>query len=96
MSLPAVVENPDLEELGPGSGNGGYIVTVYDNDYNTVFEVISILMEATGCDLNEAEIETWEVHNLGKSVVHHGGEQECREVADVIATIGIRVEVAAE
>ena len=37
MSLPAVVENPDLEELGPGSGNGGYIVTVYYNDYNTVF-----------------------------------------------------------
>ncbi len=96
MSLPAVIENPDLKELGPVSGDGGYIVTVYDNDYNTVFEVISILMEATGCDLNEAEIETWEVHNLGKSVVHHGGEQECREVADVIATIGIRVEVAAE
>lgn len=95
LSSPGIIERPEIEELGPGTG-GGYIVTVYDNEFNTVDEVIFILIEATGCDLQEAEIETWEIHHLGRSVVHHGGEGECQEVAGIIGEIGIRVEVSAE
>lgn len=76
--------------------SGGWIVTVFDNDHNTVEEVIHILMVATQCDLDEAQIETWEIHHLGRSVVHHGGAEECRDVAATIATIGIRVEVTQE
>jgi ATP-dependent Clp protease adaptor protein ClpS len=88
---------PDLEDhnLEDQTGNG-YIVIVYDNDKNTVDQVLSILMQATACTLEEAEIETWEVHNLGKSVVHHGGQEECQRVAGIIRTIGIRVEVVEE
>jgi ATP-dependent Clp protease adapter protein ClpS len=83
-------------ETSPGTGYGNWIVTVFDNDHNTEEEVIFILIKATNCSQDEAIMETWEIHNLGKSVVHHGAETICREVADVIATIGIRVEVGEE
>ncbi|HWA83634.1 MAG TPA: ATP-dependent Clp protease adaptor ClpS [Fimbriimonadaceae bacterium] len=95
-SAPGVIERPEIEEVGPGSGGDGWIVTVYNNDHNTWQEVIAILMIATGCNFDEAYIETWEIDRLGKSVVHHGAEEECVKAAKVIAEIGIRVEVAAE
>ena len=96
MGLPAIIEQPEIDELGPGSGDGHWIVTVYDNEYNGIDEVIMVLVRATKCSLDEAEMETWEIHNLGKSVVHHGQEEECNQVAGIIAEIGIRVEVSAE
>ena len=49
-----------------------------------------------GCTEEEAYIETWEVDNLGKSVVHHGSHEECDRAAGIIRTIGIRVEVVEE
>ena len=69
---------------------------VYDNDVNTYAEVIHILQLATACTLEEAEIEAWEVDNLGKSVVHHGAKEECERAAGIIRQIGIRVEVTQE
>lgn len=88
---------PEREDRRLDDYNGsGYIVIVYDNDTNKVDEVISILMQATACTQEEAEIETWEVDTLGKSVVHHGSEPECERVASIIRTIGIRVEVVEE
>jgi ATP-dependent Clp protease adapter protein ClpS len=87
---------PEIEEDLEDQLIGGYVVIVYDNDYNTINEVVLILQKATGCSLDEATMETWEVHHLGKSVVHHGEEEECRRVAGIIGTIGIRVEVRQE
>jgi len=88
---------PDLEEMDTSRGGGeGWVVVVYNNDHNTYLEVISILIQATGCTLDEAEIETWEVDHLGQSTVHHGGQEECERVAGVIRTIGIQVEVKEE
>jgi len=96
LAAPGTIELPEIEGGGPGSGSGGWIVTVFDNDINTVEEVMMVLMAATQCDIQEAEIETWEIHHLGKSVVHHGGEEDCQDVGSLIATIGIRVEVTCE
>jgi len=87
---------PDLEHSADATGAGGWVVTVFNNDYNTWDEVVSILMKATSCSLDEAQMETWEVHHLGHSVVHHGGESECNGAADIIMTIGIRVTVTQE
>ena len=94
--ISATIELPELTREAETSLDKGWIVTVFNNDYNTYEEVIVILMIATGCSMEEAEMETWEIDHLGKSVVHHGAEEECRNVADVIATIGIRVEVTKE
>lgn len=96
MAMPGVIERPMLErEELPAAGHG-WIVVVYDNDTNTYDEVIEILMVATKCSLQEAEIEAWEIDNLGKSVVHHGIEDECRTASEIIAKIGIQVEVSRE
>ena len=93
-TLPTV--DPELTDDTGLGGDGGWVVTVYDNDYNTWDEVVSVLMRATRCGLEEAHMETWEVHHLGRSVVHHGAQAECKEAAQVIATIGIRVTVTKE
>lgn len=94
MTDPATIELPKFEESTGKQGD--WVVVVYNNDTNTWEEVIEILMRATGCTEDEAEIETWEIDNLGKSVVHHGVEMECEAVAAVIRQIGIEVEVNQE
>ncbi|AIE83607.1 ATP-dependent Clp protease adaptor ClpS [Fimbriimonas ginsengisoli] len=94
MSAPSVIEQPELSN-GTGTGNF-WVVTVFNNDHNTYDEVVDILIQATACTLQEAEIETWEVDHLGKSVVHHGEEDACQSAAEVIRQIGIRVEVSKE
>lgn len=87
--------NEETEKRG-GAGTGEWVVIVYNNDHNTYPEVIGILMRATGCHRQEAEIEAWEIDILGRSVVHHATETECNRVASVIRTIGIQVEVREE
>lgn len=94
MSGPGVLERPDLGSDVEVKPSREWIVTVYNNEYNTYEEVISILMLATGCPEDEAFIETWEIDHLGKSVVHCAKEDECRKAAEIISTIGIRVEVS--
>lgn len=83
------------EELSTGSGGGrGWIVTVFDNDYNTWEEVMTVLQVATGCGVEEAYMETWEIHHQGQSVVHCADKEECENVASIIARIGIKVTVS--
>ena len=92
----AGIEAPQKISESQVASSRDWIVVVYDNEHNTVEEVTFILMLATGCTDKEAEIETWEVHHLGKSVVHNAAEQECLRVAEIIGTIGIQVEVIKE
>ncbi len=87
------VPRPELLDTGTGSGTE-WIVIVFDNDVNTWDEVIGILCKATGCCVEEAEMETWEIHHQGKSIVHHAEREECERVAAVIRTIGIKVAVS--
>ena len=87
---------PELDESGPGTGYGNWCVIVYNNDVNTPDEVITILQRATHCPIDEAIRETEEIDRLGQSVVHHSSQEICEAVAEVIATIGIKVEVREE
>jgi ATP-dependent Clp protease adapter protein ClpS len=95
MANPAIIELPQVTD-GSTVGGAFYVVTVFNNDHNTYEEVIEILMRATACPRDEAELETWEIDNLGRSVVHYGDQSECETAAEVIRQIGIRVEVSAE
>lgn len=92
-SGPGTVEAPKVESTDGSTQSDGWLVTVFNNETNTYDEVMVVLMVATGCCADEAYMETWEIDHLGASVVHHANEQECRRVAEIIATIGIRVEV---
>ena len=91
---PVIVEPEAEEEISTGTGRGGWIVTVFNNEFNTWEEVMTVLQMATGCGPDEAFMETWEIDNLGASVVHNAGKVECSEAAAVIGTIGIRVTVS--
>jgi ATP-dependent Clp protease adapter protein ClpS len=94
---PRILDRPESEHgTASTSGSSGWIVTVYNNAHNTWEEVIHILMVATSCSEEEAVLETWEVDNLGRSVVHHSDQGECEQVAAVIAQIGIEVRVSEE
>jgi hypothetical protein len=93
FSSPGTIEAPEVRQSDPTSG-GSWIVTVFDSDVNTYEQVMTVLMLATRCTAEEAYIEAWEIDHLGSCVVHHGGEEECREAGEIIATIGIRVEVS--
>ncbi len=96
-AVPDVAPFPELNfDPDYDMDNSGWIVVAYDNDKNTYPQVIRILMKATACTREEAQIETWEVDNLGKSVVHHGAKEECERAAGIIRTIGMRVEVVEE
>lgn len=87
---------PDVRIDDTGVGNGFWVVTAFNNDHNTFDEVIAVLIKATGCTVQEAEIETWEIHHFGKTVVHHGSREECDRVGAIIASIGIQVTVTLE
>lgn len=96
LSQANTIEKPQLDSESQVKSGRDYLVVVFDNEFNSVDEVTFIIMLATGCPPSEAEMETWEIHHLGKSVVHNATEQECMRVAEIIATIGIRVEVVKE
>ena len=80
-----------LEEEG-----GRQAVIIFNNDHNAVEEVIAILMVATGCSIEEAEVETWEAHTFGETAVHFAELEECEAVARVISRIGVRTEIRPE
>jgi ATP-dependent Clp protease adapter protein ClpS len=84
---------PDLSDETAQQPLDEYIVLVFNNEVNTFDEVIHILQKATGCSLEEAQMETQEIHLTGRSVVHYGEQTECERAAGIIATIGIQVAV---
>jgi ATP-dependent Clp protease adaptor protein ClpS len=90
------VEAPKIHSNPVEAKSPLWMVTVYDNPHNTYEEVISILMIATGCNEEEAAIETWEIDHLGQSVVHRASEDTCEATASTIMKIGIRAEVSQE
>lgn len=72
------------------------MVVIHNNDHTTMEDVVMVLMAATGCDLQEAYMETWEAHHYGKAPVHFADEVECHEVARIIATVGVATTVCKE
>lgn len=72
------------------------MVVIFNNDTTSFEAVVQVLMAATRCTQEEAEIETWEAHTYGKAPVHFASQQECEEVATVIQRIGVKTEVCPE
>ncbi len=88
------VLEPDLQHSTTGAPR--WMVVIFNNDTNDFDEVIGILMEATGCGVEEAFIEAWEAHTYGKAPVHFADRETCENAAALISTIGVRTEVAPE
>lgn len=86
----------ESELLGADVGAGRWMVIIYNNETNSMEEVVEILVRATGCDFDEAEIEMWEAHTFGKAPVHFSTKAECEDAASIISSIGVKTEVARE
>ena len=72
------------------------MTVIFDNEHNSMDEVVAVLMRATLCDEEEAAIEMWEAHTYGKALVHFASKEECEAAAGIIEGIGVRTEVAPE
>jgi ATP-dependent Clp protease adapter protein ClpS len=84
------------ETTDGATGRGRWMTVIFNNETNSMDEVVDILMLATGCDEEEAAIEMWEAHHYGKAPVHFASREECLEAAGVIGSIGVQTEVAPE
>jgi ATP-dependent Clp protease adapter protein ClpS len=85
---------PELAESSSKSGR--WMVVIFNNEHNSMEEVIEVLMAATGCDIQEAYIEMWEAHTFGKASVHFAAREECDDAATIISAVGVRTEVTLE
>ena len=72
------------------------MVILYNDDHTPYDAVVRVLMEATGCPLEEAHTETWEAHHFGQAPVHFAGEAACQAVAAIIGRIGVKTAVKKE
>jgi ATP-dependent Clp protease adapter protein ClpS len=88
------VLQPDLELSQTRAPR--WMVVIYNNETNSSEQVIEVLIQATGCGIEEAAIETWEAHTFGKAPVHFSGKDECEAAAVLISSIGVRTVVAPE
>lgn len=93
MSQPALL--PQLDHNGSET-DGRWKVIIYNNDHTTREEVFEILVRATGCDAEEAEIEIWEAETYGRAPVHFASRSECDSAAWLISRIGVKTEVSPE
>ncbi|MBV6458093.1 MAG: hypothetical protein HONBIEJF_01216 [Fimbriimonadaceae bacterium] len=89
-----ILLEPQIQD--PSIGVGRWKVVIHNNSTNTFEEVILALIEATGCTLEEAQIETWEAHHYGRADVHFDSERKCSDAAKVIARIGVQTDVVPE
>ncbi len=89
------IERPDSAIQDSGLGDR-YGVLIYNNDFTPIDRVVSILIYATQCPIDEAVIETLEAHEIGRAWVHFSTEPECQRIAAIIAQIGVKTEVRKE
>lgn len=76
--------------------SGRFMTVIFNNDHNTMEEVIFAIMSATECPFEEAYTETWEAHHYGRASVHFDTQAACCAVAAMISRIGVSTEVAPE
>jgi ATP-dependent Clp protease adaptor protein ClpS len=88
LLMPEVIESP--------TGTGRWMVVIFNNETNSVDEVIEILMKATGCSASEAIIETWEAHHYGQAPVHFDERFNCEIIAAMISSIGVVTQIRRE
>jgi ATP-dependent Clp protease adapter protein ClpS len=86
----------ELRPSSPETSEGRWMAVIFNNDTNSMEEVIEALMRATGCDLEEASIEAWEADHYGKAPVHFASHEKCQEVCNCLGRIGLKTEVTQE
>ena len=86
-------EKKTEETTGTGSGGDPWKVLLFNCDCHTFDEVENVVMKATRCTLSRARQISNEVNARGSAVVYDGPLERCEAVAEVIASVGLRVKV---
>jgi ATP-dependent Clp protease adapter protein ClpS len=86
-------EKKTEETAGTGSGGEPWKVVLFNCDCHTFDEVENVVMKATRCSLSRARQISNEVNARGSAVVYDGPLERCEAVAEVIASIGLKVKV---
>jgi ATP-dependent Clp protease adaptor protein ClpS len=86
-------EREKKTEETTGSGGEPWKTVLFNCDCHTFDEVENVVMKATRCTLSRARQLSNEVHTRGSAVVYDGPLERCEAVADVIASVGLRVKV---
>lgn len=87
-------ERETRAEEDVGAGGEPWKTVLFNCSCHTFDEVEKIVMKATRCTLSRARQLSFEVHTHGSAVVYDGPRERCEAVAEVIASIGLRVKVA--
>lgn len=92
---PLARENPGIQIKGHQQKEPHRLfrVRIIDNDYNTYEQVIRICMKALSIGFEDALQIALAVDHNGQADVFQGDEGSARQVAEVIASIGIEVRV---
>ena len=80
------------EDYGQGGGDPWKTV-LFNCACHSFDEVEKIVIKATRCTLSRARAISNEVHVNGSAVIYDGHRERCEAVADVVASIGLKVEV---
>lgn len=94
MPRAAAAERLKEEPADTGAGAGEPWKTVLFNcDCHTFDEVERVVMKATRCTLSRARAVSNEVHTRGSAVIYEGHRERCEAVAEVVASVGLKVKV---
>lgn len=85
------VQREKKPEDSAGSAGEPWKTVLFNCDCHTFDEVEAVVMKATHCTLSRARQISHEVHSRGSAVVSEGPRERCEAVAEVIASIGLRV-----
>ena len=92
-TLSASAREEKVEE-DDGLGGEPWKTILFNCDCHTFDEVENVVIKATRCTLSRARQISFEVHSRGSAVVYEGPRERCEAVAEVIASVGLRVKVA--
>lgn len=84
------------ERAETDSGTGGrdpWKVVLYNCSCHTFDEVEKIVIKAVNCTLSRARAISNEVHTRGSAAIYEGHRERCEAVAEVVASVGLKVKV---
>ena len=68
-------------------------VILFNDETHSFDDVITQLLKAIKCTLDQAEAITWEVHSRGKACVFEGDMPECLKVSSILEEIDLGTQI---
>jgi ATP-dependent Clp protease adaptor protein ClpS len=83
---------PQYDEAERDTGDGPYVVILYNDDYHIPEEVVLQIQKATGYPVERCVRIMLEAHTRGRAIAYTGSEEACDRAARVLRQIRLQVE----